>query len=255
MRRWQTVIALIPFVGFSFSYMGHMARSYEFVAAADRGDTEAVQAGLEEGLGADSVGNHGRTALEYAAFRGRTDIVRLLLKNEADPERTMAAAMASDIPRIVVTLAGAGAHLSGPQGVSALCSAAAQGDCDTVRALMYRGIDINAHRIEGVKEGETGMTPILYAARSGSWKTFQILADRGANLRAQSDDGKTALIYAEGTGTPDSAIICRYLIHHGADVNATDDQGETALSVAMSSKSKGARDMQAVLLQNGAKIK
>ncbi|NIM06561.1 MAG: ankyrin repeat domain-containing protein, partial [Deltaproteobacteria bacterium] len=53
--------------------------------------------------------------------------------------------------------------------------------------------------------------------------------DRGADIDARDNDGKSALIMAALMGHADSVKL---LLEKGADVNAHDNGGRTALSLA-----------------------
>lgn len=57
----------------------------EFFAAARRGDVAAVKAFLDKGGDVNTKNQYGATALSYAADKGHTELVRLLLERGADP--------------------------------------------------------------------------------------------------------------------------------------------------------------------------
>ena len=58
----------------------------DFLAAAQRGDLAAVQAGLAAGLSADSADVYGNTALMMASARGQRDVVKALIDAGASAE-------------------------------------------------------------------------------------------------------------------------------------------------------------------------
>ncbi|WP_142785409.1 ankyrin repeat domain-containing protein [Changchengzhania lutea] len=76
-----------------------------------------------------------------------------------------------------------------PFKVNAFCVSIAKGDIDTVKKLIDRGEDIN--------EKSNGMTPVMYAAKFNRVEILKLLISKGANLKARSDKGMTALKYAE----------------------------------------------------------
>lgn len=57
----------------------------EFLAAAARGDTDAIKAALDEGTGPDTQDPYGNSALMMACARGQRDVCRVLLDAGANP--------------------------------------------------------------------------------------------------------------------------------------------------------------------------
>jgi ankyrin repeat protein len=147
-------------------------------------------------------------------------------------------------------------------GVTALMEASRRGKThhEIAAALIQAGAEIDARDPYGV-------TPLLFAAISGSPETIRMLLKSGANVKARDVDGRTALIETLTTendlppetieeliqagsevnvriyggltplmiaATGNSRIL-RAIIRAGADLDATDDQGATALRWAMDS--------------------
>jgi hypothetical protein len=104
----------------------------------------------------------GFTALHLAAFFGRTENVRLLLEQGADPRAV--------------------AH--NPSRVQPLHSAAAASAFEIARLLVAAGADARA-----VQEG--GWTPLHAAAANGHEPLARLLLEAGADAHAQLDDGRT----------------------------------------------------------------
>ena len=67
---------------------------------------------------------------------------------------------------------------------------------------------------------------LLTAARAGSTDLVQTLVEKGANVNAKDDMGRTALMWAANNGASD---IVQFLLSNGAEVNAKDHTGKTAL--------------------------
>lgn len=57
----------------------------DFLAAAAKGDVDAVRMGLSQGLSADTSDTHGNTALMMASARGQRDVCKALVDAGADP--------------------------------------------------------------------------------------------------------------------------------------------------------------------------
>ncbi len=50
-------------------------------------------------------------------------------------------------------------------------------------------------------------TALIYAAEMGHTSTVSLLLDRGAQIGATDDDGRTALIYAAGVGSVETVQV------------------------------------------------
>lgn len=178
----------------------------------------------------------GETPLMTCSRTGNADAVRALLTRGAD-------ANATEIRR----------------GQSALMWAAAGGHADVIRVLINHGADVNAKTwmlggfrpAEYVTVGELrkqsekfddlgahpgplspvgGFTPLLFAARSGSVESGQILLDAGAHVNDATPSGWTPLLLASASGHQALSVL---LVERGADPNARDPFGITALHYAV----------------------
>ena len=112
-------------------------------------------------------------------------------------------------------------------------------DLTTLRALI-------AERGPSVTDAQ-GQTPLMLAAAFGTSDAVQLLIAEGADVKATSAAGVTALHWA----TADSQKV-RLLLERGADVNATSRFGRTPLLVAASAQ--GAAGVVGMLLDKGADV-
>ena len=135
----------------------------------------------------------GRTAMHAAAIRGYTDIVSLLLENEADVDR------------------------QDESGATSLHSAAVRGTISVGKCLLDHGADLNARDLYGE-------TPLFDAARQGRVEFAQMLLERGAAIDARDNHCRTSLHMAVKRGKIE---VARLLLKHGAYVNARDELGMT----------------------------
>ena len=85
--------------------------------------------------------------------------------------------------------------------VNSFCVSIAKGDIETVKKLIVRGEDVNAK--------SNGMTPVMYAAKFNRTDILKLLISQGANLKAKSDKGMTAVKYAEIHGADDASVIIK----------------------------------------------
>ncbi|XP_072043197.1 uncharacterized protein [Amphiura filiformis] len=61
-----------------------------------------------------------------------------------------------------------------------------------------------------------GATSLMFAAKSGSWATYDLLVNCNIDVHKKNVDGETTLFYAV---RGDNAAICRDLLYRGAEVN------------------------------------
>ena len=92
-----------------------------------------------------------------------------------------------------------------------------------------------------------GQTPVMLAAAFGSYDALKLLIDAGADVRAVSASGMTALHLCAG-----DLKKVRLLVDHGADVNARTKMGRTPLLVA--AYTNGGSETVKLLLSKGAHV-
>jgi uncharacterized protein len=83
--------------------------------------------------------------------------------------------------------------------VNSFCVSIAKGDLETVKKLLARGEDVN--------QKSDGMTPVMYAAKYNRTEILELLIAKGADLKAKSNKGYTAIKYAEMHGATDAQEI------------------------------------------------
>ncbi len=138
--------------------------------------------------------------------------------------------------------------------VAPVASAAQARDVEAVRALLKRGVDVNAAQGDGMTalhwaamhadDELTGMLlyaganvrattrlggygPLHLAAEVGAGPVIDLLVKAGADVGARTSTGASTLMLAARSGSADAV---KRLIAHQADVHATESvQGETAL--------------------------
>src|SRR5262249_1886776 len=93
--------------------------------------------------------------------------------------------------------------------------------------------------------GPGGATPLMMAALYGGTALVKALLDEGARPNVADDAGATALMWALT-----DLEKKRLLVERGADVNARSDDGRSPVIIAASIR--GNRDVVALLLDRGA---
>jgi ankyrin repeat protein len=177
------------------------AAGRKFLELAEKGDIEAVEAFIEQGVDLNARNERGAHALMLSAFGGHTRIAELLVDNGAD------------------------VGLTDQGGFNALMLAC---ECATaslrlVRRLVEAGADVNA--LSGRKS-----TALMAAAKIGHPAIVEYLVSAGADLDARNADHNiTALIWAANGG---HLPIVRFLLSKGADKGVMTHNGYSAASIA-----------------------
>ena len=104
-------------------------------------------------------------------------------------------------------------------GPAPIADAAMNGDGAAVRALLKKGVDVNA------AQGD-GMTALHWAAMKGDAEMAQMLVFAGANVRATTRLGAYTPLYLAAKGGH-SAVVAA-LLAAGADAEGHDDQRHDA---------------------------
>ena len=198
------------------------------MAAAMNADVALLELLIKAGADVNATNQAGATALLRAATsEGNT---RLLVAKGADVKarsRTgntalILAARQSGNSRTVKYLLdqGVDANAMNLFGATALMSAAAAADMDSVRLLLDRGADLNLRPDPGTKEFFWGgfRTPIMWAAFQGDEALVRLLLARGAKVNDQVELGG-ALGQAAWGG---HAGVGRLLLDAGAQVDQRD---------------------------------
>jgi ankyrin repeat protein len=230
------------------------------IYAAAYADVRTVRLLLEKGADANATNTAGVTALMRAA--GDYDKVRLLLQYGAHPNTKsalgntalMIATRTYPSAKTVDALLKQGADIKATNvfGASAILTAGASGDTDTLRLLLRHGADVNAapaRSFEGVIWGG-GRSALGWAALLGDQVSAKLLLENGASINS-----------GEGFGSPLSQAVwhneknmVKFLLEHGADPNQRDRTADfTALHWAASTD-YAKSDIAELLLAHGADV-
>jgi ankyrin repeat protein len=140
----------------------------------------------------------------------------------APPGDTYAAIRANDLPRVKTLVATAGAvNTPGEFGSTPLMQAAIAGSPEAMTLLIDAGADVNA-------QNAFGTTALMMSV--ADIDKVRLLLARGANVKAASKQGRTALFVA-AMGDSSSEVV-DLLITKGADVRTKDVFGNSLLVAA-----------------------
>ena len=122
-----------------------------------------------------------------------------------------------------------------------LFSAAEEGDVNMIKALIKKGVDVNA-------TDEDGWSPLHMAAAKDHSEVIKVLLSHGADVNAKNKWGRTPLHMAAAN---DCSEVAKLLISHGGDVNARDKDGKSPLHFAAE---YGGNKVAELLLSHGADV-
>jgi len=211
-------------------------------------DAALVDRLLAAGANPNARNDYNATPLVEAAVVGNPEVIGKLLTAHADVESAnadgqtalMVIARSNNV-EAAKRLLKAGANVNAREtwrGQTALMWAAAQSQPEMVRLLVSHGAEVNARssltnferqvtaepRMQQRPPG--GLTPLLYAARSGCLACAEALVRGGADINLPDPEGITPLIMA---GLNFSFDIGALLVKKGAELNVWDTWGRSPL--------------------------
>ncbi len=215
-------------------------------------DRDLTRALLERGAQPDVINNYGSSPLAEAVKVADDRLVEMLLDAGADVEvanqegqtALMLAARAGSLD-VAGLLVGHGADVNAREtwrGQTALMWAADAGSVELTQFLIDHGADVNTRALANDWPSQMtaeprnqyrptgGLTPLLYAARSGCKGCVEALLDAGADPNQPNPDGVTPLIVAMDNFAFDTA---RLLFERGANPHVWDWWSRTPLHTAI----------------------
>ena len=212
-----------------------------WIDAASQGDLPRLKQAFESGTGVDRSFTNRETALHFAAYNGRAEVVNWLLSKKAEvnatnefgqtPLHLVACWSPPGGKTIAAALVGAGASVNkvdGPDGLSPLHYAVLgivnSVDHELLKFLVQNGAD------PGIRS-KSGETPIQIAYTLNDWESLQLLSNavskdpRRAVCQARLRFlGLATLIWAMDHDYQMPrilALICNYISRVALDVNRT----------------------------------
>lgn len=196
----------------------------------------------------NEVYEDGLTPLWYAAVKGRTDMVEVLLKAGANADikdnkkkSLIMYAIENRKLDIATLLTGANAKLSLEEQVFLLQKGMVIGDYELVKVVVRAGANVNM-------KFDDGLSALWIAAFNNNKDMINVLASSGANLNIKDNSGKSVLIWAVENNRKELANL---LISLGANVNLFDNDKRTALYSAVQAEKLPLVEM---LVKNKAQI-
>jgi ankyrin repeat protein len=180
-------------------FSGREQKSQQLILDAKDGSLAriAITLGQDE-IWIDAADKDGRTALHWAALKGHTEIVKILLGK------------------------GAEVNFADKDSQTALNKAAYRGHTEIVKMFLKNGAEVNF----ADKDSQTALNKAAYRGHTEIVKMF---LKNGAEVNSADKDGQTALHAAASWG---HAEIVEMLLENGAEVHSADKSGQTALDWA-----------------------
>ena len=246
--------------------------------AIESGSCELVEELLTNGADVKALGRRTMTGLEWeslpgtrhrptvgstlslgavsplcmAAYKGRTDVARLLIANgapldwgcdrEEDGVTPLDSAVSENQAEMAEMLLKAGAKVEGASGdfLWPLLAAVANGRSEIVRLLLV-------HSASVARADQNGDTVLHWAVGNQETTCVELLLGKGASANARNTHGQTPLHVAAEEGRDD---LAERLLLSGASVSVKDNDGKTPLRLAIEKKHDSVAE---VLRKAGAK--
>ncbi|KEF59780.1 uncharacterized protein A1O9_04628 [Exophiala aquamarina CBS 119918] len=192
---------------------------------------------------------NGLTPLHYAAKRGFTGVMQLLVDRGVDTHITdnngfsaylWAVVANQEAAAVKMLILGVNVDFTGADGKTALGWAASLNHLTMAQMLVGHGAAVMS------TAQNTQMAPLGEAAAFGGYPTVLFLLDQGADPNYRDRNGWSAIHWAAEEGHED---IVHLLLKGGADVNAVSSYGTSPLHCAANG---GRKNIVRVLLQYGA---
>ena len=208
------------------------AKESEIIETIQKGDFDAVTSLLQSKVSANWACHEGFSLLIHASSYGKEKIVKLLVKNKADPAYTapdqcsalICAAGENHVDICRFLLSCPGVTPDGPENsLQPLYMAVSQDKLDAARLLLDAKADPELTFIDNFALG--------YAAHSGYTKMLKLLLQYGADPnKASRKTGSTPLFFAISKNNIVATIM---LLHAKADVDHRNAQRQRPIHVAM----------------------
>ena len=236
--------------------------------AARDGRVESARALLEAGADPNLVDPDRHTPLIVALMNGHLDVAAALVRAGADvnmPDKVGQTALYAAVDLHTAPASNRPAPRETDDVVSSI---------DLIRLLLDKGANVDAplraqlpYRTKLDRGGDgvlgIGTTPLIRAAKSADVPVIRLLLERGANAKAATRNGVSAVLMAANVAAREEDMTGRnktqreiiesitMLQAAGADIRVSDTQGRTALHGAAL---WGLTDVVRFLHENGANI-
>jgi hypothetical protein len=209
-RQSQTLLAAMP-----LKAMFPDARLRTLASAAGKGDLQAIDRLVNEGVNVNGRGTQDATVLFWAIRMRNTAGFTRLLERGADP------------------------NVIYGDGGSIMHWATISDDPEFLRVALRHGGNPN------LKAGEFGQTPLMDSVIYNQ-DALEVLLEAGADLDVQDDNGNTAVMVAAGLKRFDTTYL---LLSRGADYSISNRYGKTIADRMARSRGRIPEDRESLIRQ------
>jgi ankyrin repeat protein len=227
--------------------------------AAQAGHIEAVLTLLERGAKVNDVAADGTSTLVLAIANAHYELASVLLDKGADPNLV---GQGWNALVQVVRAKNPSIGQSPPLVPTGLVS-----PVELAKKIIARGVEVDAPITQQIRDrfrthmDMVGATAYLMAAKAADAEMMRVLLAAGANPRAKTKAGRTALMLAAGidmwyvnedSGRNEDAVeAIKVALDAGSDVNTINTDGDTALHGAAF---RGSNEIVQMLVDRGAQL-
>jgi len=216
-----------------------------FFDAIRAGDLAAVRALLDQDPALLTAKNAQSQSAVLFSIYNRQKEVRDLLLSRGVPLELHEAAAAGDVARVKELVEKDASLAKGfsPDGFPILALAAVFGQFEVTKYLHAKGGDVNAAASNG-----SGYNALTGAVTSGHTEIVKWLLENGADPNYRYANNYSPLLNAAANGHLE---ILKLLIAHGADLHAKTNDGKTALAFAEERKHGAVADYLRAAVRDG----
>ena len=207
-------------------------RSEKLIELVDCNQIEKLKKLLATGINLNVRSFKGYTPLVYAAYKGNTEILQLLIENWADidypdsqgitPLKKACRHNHHESTKLLL-INGADASIKDNKQWDAMAVTTRYGHHECLSVLLE-------HKVQQTTSPGAKKPPIALAAQYGHFNCIRLLIDDEANLDEQDVRGWTAVKYASKFNYPE---CLRILLESGAKADIEDNDGWTAIGNAV----------------------
>lgn len=222
-----------------------MSETQLFFDAIRAGDLAAVRALLDQDPALLTAKNaQSQSAVLFSIYNRQKEVRDLLLSRGVQLELHEAAA-AGDVARVKELVEKDASLAKGfsPDGFPILALAAVFGQFEVTKYLHAKGGDVNAAATNG-----SGYNALTGAVTSGHTEIVKWLLENGADPNYRYANNYSPLLNAAANGHLE---ILQLLIAHGADLHAKTNDGKTALAFAEERKHGAVADYLRAAVRDG----
>ncbi len=181
MKKSTMTLAVLMSLAFAAS-----TQAQNLVELVENSDFVAADSIIKSGTDVNIPAADGTTALHWAVYHGQVELVKALLRAEAEVDTR------------------------NDYGSSPMMEAATVGNAEVLKLLLDAGADVESANPEG-------QTALMAVARTGNLAAAELLIERGANVNAAEQwGGQTALMWAAARRQP---AMIDLLVKHGAEID------------------------------------